>query len=557
MSTPTSTPGRTIGGRYALRSTIGAGGMGTVWRAFDEVLRRDVAVKEVLLPPGVPPAERIMLCERTLREARAAASLNVASVVTIYDVVEEDDRPWIVMELLAARSLAEIIRADGPLPPAVVADVGLQVIVALDAAHRAGILHRDVKPGNILVAADGRATLTDFGVARTTGDSALTSTGLLLGSPCYISPERARGRQPGPASDLWSLGATLYAAVEGRPPYDLGDPLPTLTAIVTDPPRPCQLAGPLTEVLEGLLAKDPHQRWGVDQASAALRAAEATARSRDPLSHEAVHASATRVLDPLRAAGPPATPAVPTTYRQSATHRTAVQQAPADAPSTDSRAMHAGLGDTRPTHLPLPVDPVLGAAARPHRRRVRVALLVIASVLLMAAAAAGVYLYLPHLVNGTKAPNKPGNKAAAQVEFVVYNDPAGFSIKVPKGWRQLARNGDSIDFLESRDGRFLRLTVTQAGGHDITELLAGNDRERETKTSDYQKVGIRTVQVAGRPGGEWEFTYTFRGKDRHVVDRGLVVDRTWYSFYLSTREDQMAASRDIVAAIADSFTVVP
>ncbi len=247
--------------------------MGTVWAAFDEVLRRDVAVKEVLLPMGLAPAERTLLCERTLREARAAASLNTPSVVTIYDVVEEDDRPWIVMALVDARSLAEIVRDRGPLPPAVVAEVGLQILDALAAAHTAGILHRDVKPGNILLAGDGRATLTDFGVARSAGDVPLTSTGLLIGSPSYIAPERARGQRPGPASDLWSLGATLYAAVEGRPPFDEGEPLHTMTAIVSDPPAPFRLAGRLEPVLAGLLEKDPDKRWDVDRARVGFRAA--------------------------------------------------------------------------------------------------------------------------------------------------------------------------------------------------------------------------------------------------------------------------------------------
>ncbi len=546
MSTPTSTPGRTIGGRYALQSTIGAGGMGTVWRAFDQVLRRDVAVKEVLLPPGVPLAERVMLCERTLREARAAASLNVASVVTIYDVVEEDDRPWIVMELLAARSLAEIIRFDGPQSPAMVADVGLQVIGALDAAHRAGILHRDVKPGNILVAADGRATLTDFGVARTTGDSALTSTGLLLGSPCYISPERARGRQPGPASDLWSLGATLYAAVEGRPPYDLGDPLPTLTAIVTEPPTPCRLAGPLTEVLEGLLEKDPDTRWDVERASAAFRAAEAVARSQDPLSQEAVHASATRVLDPLR------------TVLSTAQHPTVPPPAyggPAHSGMSHGGPAGGGPMHTRAEYVPLPVGPVLPPAfARPRRRRGRVAAVVVTGVLLIAAAVTAASLYLPGIINPAATPPKPAAAGADNAAFRLYRDPSGFTIKVPRSWRQLPRSGDSIDFQEAQNGRFLRVTVSKAGGHGIEELLAANDRENDGTLQGYQKVGIRTLQVAGKRGGEWEFTHTRRG-NRHVIDRGLVVDDIWYSFYLSTREDQFAASKRLVATIADSFTL--
>jgi len=279
VSTPTSSPGRAIGGRYRLEASVGRGGMGTVWEAYDETLRRRVAVKEVLLPAGIPADERAMLCERTLREARSAARLTHPSVVVIYDVVEEDDRPWIVMELLNALSLADLVRDHGPLPADQVASVGLQVLAALEAAHTAGILHRDVKPGNVLLAPDGRATLTDFGVARASGDSTLTSTGLLLGSPSYISPERARGGDPTPASDLWALGATLYAAVEGQAPFERGDPLPTLTAVVGEPPDPMRLAGPLEPVLAGLLVKDVGYRWDAERTRSGLRAALPGAQS--------------------------------------------------------------------------------------------------------------------------------------------------------------------------------------------------------------------------------------------------------------------------------------
>jgi len=267
----TAASGRTVGGRYTLGATVGSGGMGTVWRAHDELLRRDVAVKEVLLPPGLPARERELLCERTLREARAAAALNHPAVVRVYDVVQDGERPWIVMELLEARSISEVLRDDGPMPVRKVAEMGLAVLGALEAAHRVGVLHRDVKPGNVLLGADGRTTLTDFGVARSANESPLTSTGLLLGSPQYIAPERARGQSFGPASDLWSLGATLYTAVEGRAPFDRGDPLPTMTAVVCEPPDPVSFAGPLAPILDALLAKNPDERWDAARTRSALK----------------------------------------------------------------------------------------------------------------------------------------------------------------------------------------------------------------------------------------------------------------------------------------------
>ncbi len=266
-----ATPGTVVGGRYELKTPIGNGGMGTVWRASDNLLRRDVAVKEVLLPPTMPQNEKDALCERTLREARAAAALSHPSVVQVYDVVTDAGRPWIVMELLEARSLADMVIDDGPMPPRAVAKIGIAMLGALEVAHAAGVLHRDVKPANVLICNDGRCVLTDFGVARLPTESKLTTPGMVLGSPHFISPERAVGGAFGPPSDLFSLGVTLYTAVEGGPPFDRGDPFETMRAVVEEAPRPTRLAGPLQPVLWGLLDKEPSRRWSVEQARVVLR----------------------------------------------------------------------------------------------------------------------------------------------------------------------------------------------------------------------------------------------------------------------------------------------
>src|SRR5688500_4781764 len=250
--------------------------MGTVWRAEDDVLGGAVAVKEVTFPHGLSDEERAVLVERTRREARAAARLDHPSAVTVYDVVEQDGEPYLIMELVEARTLAQVVDQDGPLEPQRTAQVGLALLGALEAAHRQGIVHRDVKPSNVMVRDDGRVVLTDFGIATSTGDSSITHTGLLLGSPAYIAPERARGQAPGPPSDLWSLGATLFTAVEGRPPYDGGEPLLTVTAVVTGEHAPFVAAGPLVPVLEGLLEKDPTARL---DAGAARPLLEDVARS--------------------------------------------------------------------------------------------------------------------------------------------------------------------------------------------------------------------------------------------------------------------------------------
>ncbi|MFD0394521.1 protein kinase [Streptomyces nogalater] len=263
---------RLLAGRYRLGDVLGRGGMGTVWRAEDETLGRTVAVKELRFPSNIDEEEKRRLITRTLREAKAIARIRNNSAVTVFDVVDEDDRPWIVMELVEGKSLAEVIREDGLLKPKRAAEVGLAILDVLRSAHREGILHRDVKPSNVLIAEDGRVVLTDFGIAQVEGDPSITSTGMLVGAPSYISPERARGHKPGPAADLWSLGGLLYAAVEGTPPYDKGSAIATLTAVMTEPLEEPKHAGPLRDVIYGLLTKDPAKRLDDAGARAMLNA---------------------------------------------------------------------------------------------------------------------------------------------------------------------------------------------------------------------------------------------------------------------------------------------
>ncbi|MFI6393181.1 serine/threonine-protein kinase [Nonomuraea sp. NPDC050547] len=263
-----------LGGRYRLQAELGRGGMGRVWRGHDELLDRAVAVKEVILDRR-PPGDRAALLGRTMSEARLAARLSHPHIAAVYDVVEADGRPWIVLQLIPAPTLADVLAERGPLPPADVAGIGLQVLEALQAAHAAGIVHRDVKPANILLADAGRhAVLTDFGLATTLmqpAQSGLTQADIVVGTPAYISPERARGAAPTAESDLWSLGVTLFTAVEGRCPFEQGSPLATISAVLTADPVPFVRAGPLAPLLTGLLVKDPARRTGVDDARRRLR----------------------------------------------------------------------------------------------------------------------------------------------------------------------------------------------------------------------------------------------------------------------------------------------
>jgi hypothetical protein len=348
--------GHLVGGRYLLRHSLGRGGMGVVWAARDITLDRDVAVKEVTLPPGLDERQRTQLRERTLREARAAARIRSEAAVTVYDVVEEGGRPWIVMELLPPRSLADVVREEGPLPLDQAARTGLRLLDALAAAHAAGVLHRDVKPANVLFDASGQAVLTDFGIASLEGDPSMTTTGTVVGSPGYVAPERALGRPPSPATDLWSLGVTLAAAVHGRSPFEKDTPLATIVAAMQDPLPEAVVTGPLGPVIDRLLSKDPDGRPDLTETRRLLQAAVSGAGA----------AGTTTVMPAVArgtAAGPDAEltqalPRVPTAARPTGA-------GPAGGPAA-ARPATAGPAAARPAAAPAQQQP---AQQQPAQRQ--------------------------------------------------------------------------------------------------------------------------------------------------------------------------------------------
>ncbi|MEU0245797.1 serine/threonine-protein kinase [Streptomyces sp. NPDC006235] len=265
--------GRLIAGRYRLIAKLGHGGMGTVWRAKDETVDREVAVKEPRVPEHLPERERANAFERMRREARAAARLDHPAVVDVHDVAVVEGQPWIVMELVRGRSLGDALQ-EGTLSAREAARIGLEVLGALEAAHAAGILHRDVKPDNVLLGRYDRVVLTDFGIAQIEGETSLTDTGGFVGSPEYIAPERVLGQRPGPASDLWSLGVVLYAATEGVSPFRRSNTPATLQSVLNAMPAPPASAqGPLAEAITGLLHKDPARRPDAARVRALLEAA--------------------------------------------------------------------------------------------------------------------------------------------------------------------------------------------------------------------------------------------------------------------------------------------
>ena len=549
---------RTIADRYRLLDRLGSGGMGTVWRAHDDVLGREVAVKEVVFPPGLSDADRSVLQERTRREARAAARLDHPSAVTVYDVVEHDGAPYLVMELVEARTLAEVVRAEGPLPPDRVAQVGLDLLGALEAAHAQGIVHRDVKPSNVLVRASGPVVLTDFGIATTTGDSTLTHTGLLLGSPAYIAPERARGEAPGPASDLWSLGATLYTAVEGHPPFDGGEPMLTVTAVVTGEPQPYAAAGPLAPVLDGLLAKDPAERFDAATAAAMLRS----------------------VVE-----GPPAPTAVSTT--------------PLPAPVTVPASTAAlDLGEVRQrVGAPQPVrhrETVLAPARPAGGTRGRTAALVAGALVLLGGATAIALSAAGDDPGGSRAATLPSTDPGEQADpsAPAQDEPAdetsdqpadepadegrdgggddggdggggsGTAAGLPEGWSTAEgsagwtvalppgySSSGGGEYVQSSTGRTLRVE-TGKGKKDAVADREAQAKDFERRHPTYEEIRIDAADYRGYEAADWEFTY----EGLHAVNRVFVTpDGTGYSLFFQTPEGDFGDAEPEYERIVEAF----
>ncbi len=583
---------RLVGGRYRLRERLGSGGMGTVWRADDLVLGRQVAVKEVVFPPGTREEEAEVLRERTRREARSAARLDHPSAVTVYDVVEEHGRPWLVLELVEARTLAQAVTEDGPLPPDEVARIGLAVLGALEAAHAQRIVHRDVKPSNVLLREDGRVVLTDFGIATTTGDSSLTHTGLLLGSPAYIAPERIRGETPGPASDLWSLGATLFTAVEGRPPFDSGDALLTVTAVVTGEHAPYVSAGPLRPVLDGLLEKDPAARLQV----AATRAMLQDVADRGPATRtRPLPAAGAAGLAGAAAAGAPAarTSAIDLgEVREEIAGAEPARAAPAAPPPPRPGG---GGASGRPAWLVpagvLGAVLLLGGGGVYAATRVGDASGTAAAATPTPSASASVPAGTPVATPApetppattpapttpaattpapttpapttpaptTPAPTTPapttsppddgdqggqGDEGDAPAGFRTYEGDAGWEVAVPAGYT--ARGGG--EYRDGSTGRTLRIE-TGTGQADAVADRRAAARSFRTRHPTYEEIAIREADHRGYEAADWEFTY----EGLHVINRVFVVDGTGHSLYFQTRAADFASARSDFERIVESF----
>jgi serine/threonine protein kinase len=577
--------------------------MGRVWLGYDEVLRRDVAVKEVVPPPGLTAAEKDMSNERSLREARAIARLNHPNVVRIYDVVSREPWPWIVMEYVPSRSLHQVIEEDGPLSPTEVARVGLAVLAALYAAHRAGIVHRDVKPSNVLLS-DQRVVLTDWGLATMEGDATVTRTGMIIGSPAYISPERARDGTYSPASDLWSLGAMLYAAVEGHAPFERSSAIATLTALATEDFEPPIHAGALRPVLDGLLAKDPAHRMGPFEAERALRRAlgrtkarPKTAPWRAPRSRGTAEGS--QGIPPLPPPSDEKTAIVSAAGSAEPISGVPVSGAPVSAPpvsappagpetSGELAADHAGAEPAAPAterpHAGRPAEDPL--VVRDHHRARRWILLVAIALEILLVVILGAAFLLRDAgkpaprpaPTGTAAPAPAASGAASQgapapppattaaatpgsqlpAGWRYHKDPSGFTVAVPDGWTTSVRDG-IVYFRDPQGGRVLGIDQRPDPQPDPVADWQAQAAHRVPAGDfpGYQLIGIRPVDFHVR-AADWEFTYNGRGGRKHVINRGAIFnDHQAYGFYWETPADQWDANLPAFQLITSTFQGKP
>lgn len=528
--------GRLLADRYRLVSVLGRGGMGTVWRAVDEVLGRPVAVKELRFAAGVDEDERRRLIARTLTEAKAIARVRHTAAITVYDVVEEDDRPWIVMELVESRSLSEVISTEGVLPPLRAAEIGLELLAVLAQAHRSGILHRDVKPSNVLIGHDGRVVLTDFGIARVEGDPSVTSTGMLVGAPSYISPERARGRVPGAPADLWSLGATMYAMVEGHPPYDKGSALSTLTAVMTEELVPPANGGSLVPVIAGLLRKDPEQRFDEPTTRQLLLRVLAEAETEPQLQQPKPTVQPQFQPQPQPQFQPqsgiqpqPAARPRPSARPQRPGPRTATAAGPGyDLPTQrlrepapeggfDGGSFDGGGVGTEAMPVPGPASASLterlsGPQPGDPRSRRRLARVLVALLALLLVAGGGVWVAM---AQQTKPSLAAGYERAAL--------PGGGTVDIPKGWTITRLAADRWRYRGAAGT--LVVAWTGAPGSSALSDLTSEEARSAGSYPHYRKLQLQSVSFRGWNAADWSWSYTgSSGEALRSVERDVVVD---------------------------------
>ena len=545
---------RLLAGRYRLLAVIGRGGMGAVWRARDELLNRDVAVKEIVWPAQLDAEEREMARRRAVREAQLAARVRHPNVVGVYDIVEEGDRPSIVMELVPFRTLRDAVAEDGPMTPAEAARVGLSVLAALRAVHEVGVVHRDVKPANILLGPDGRVVLADFGIAKAADSPALTISGVLLGSPSYLAPERARGGRAGAAADMWALGASLFAAVEGHPPFERDGVLASLTAVVADELEPSPHAGPLWPVIEGLLLKDPAARLDVAGAEQMLHGIAAPGA---PSPTEPGHAQeADPAPEPDPALRPDPAPEPDPALGDSAVAR--------DRPPGRSRRFGAGLAAL--AAIAVSVAGITMALSRPpgHHAAPRTTPRASApgSQPASAGRASSPSSAAPPATSSPSAAVPPATSspsATLPAGYYRFTNSTGFSIGVPRGW-QISHDGHYVYIRDpANSGIFLLIDQSDQPKANALADWRQQAANRQGTYPGYHLILLQSVRYPqAEQAADWEFTYNRNGVTVQVLNRNILANaRHAYALYWSTPISDWNACYHFFQVFAATFRPVP
>ncbi|MER6038407.1 serine/threonine-protein kinase [Streptomyces sp. NPDC101169] len=542
---------RVIAGRYRLQERIGRGGMGVVWRASDQVLGRLVAVKELAADDSLPDDDARRRRDRTFREARAVAQLRHPHIIVVHDVIEQDERPYLVMELIDGGSLADRLTRHGPVDAAEAARIGADLLSALRVAHAAGVLHRDIKPANVLLeSGTGRVVLTDFGIAQVAGATTLTETGSFVGSPEYTAPERMAGTRTGPESDLWSLGALLCTVLSGESPFRRDSLGGILHAVVAAEIRPPAEAEPLLPVVRGLLERDPDRRLDAADAERMLRAFLETGRT-------------------------PAAPETPATGRTPRLVARAARAAGAGHPPAEPDAPRA------PADPPTPVQPPPG---RQSSRGVLIAALLVAAVAGAGVSAAALLLHrgegggppggptsspaAPTSRSasppaGSASPSRAGTAPAASRPhtapsgYRTARDPAGFSLAVPEDFDR-ERQGERVFYLSPGQTFRLGVKVSPPDAGGPAAVMSRAAAEGAGTNPGYHDGRVVGTTHSGHPAALWEFTWDgFSAAEgpRHTYDLCWEEDGRMYDVWVSAPVGRVREAREYFDVAVDTFSV--
>jgi hypothetical protein len=510
-----------IASRYQLLDRLGRGGMGEVWAAEDTKLGRRVAVKIIDLR-HTDDRKRDEIRARAMREGRAAAQIDHPNSVRVFDVLDEDDVLYLVMELVDATPLDDLVRRDGPMAPAGAAALGLDVLSALRAAHAAGVVHRDVKPGNVMVLDDGRVKLADFGIATITEDPELTATGLVLGTPSYLAPEAASGQRAGTAADLWGLGALLYFTVEGAPPFERDSTIATLHAVVHEPPRPAARAGALGPVLERLLVKDPTARPTAAETHALLESAR-------------TGVGATQVL------------VAPRLVEQTSVRRDPAPR-PAPAPSGNGGKLLAALAALA---LLAAIGAVLLQRSQAGDDDDASPTTTTASTAVDAPADA-------ETTAPTTAPETTTTEATTVVDldrpdgvpgdWLPYEGD-GWRVWHPATWTPRDAGAGQVDLVDPTTGQYLRIGKVTPAGKDPVAAWEHQEKDFAKRHPDYERIALEATDYRDYDAAIWE--YTFEGQ--HADNLGFVVGDTGFALNFVTDDGRWDDTSDLRDGFRSGF----